>query len=113
MKVKSDFHIVSANLLLEGDIVYRTAGGGWSRAWRDAAVSHGREAADALLASAAAEPHLVVDAQLAPVFLDAAGQARPATLRERIRALGPTTRTDLGKQADLAPEALPGALEAA
>lgn len=113
MKVKSDFHIVSANLLLEGDVVYRTAAGGWSPEWRDAHVAHGREAADALLAASSEEPHLVVDAALAPVFLDGAGRARPATLRERIRALGPTTRTDLGKQADLAPAALLGVLEAA
>lgn len=113
MPVKSDFHIVSANLLLEGDVVYRTAEGGWSLEWRDAIVAHGKEAAQALLAESSAEPHLVVDAQLAPVTLDAAGRARPATLRERIRALGPTTRVDLGKQAELGADALEGALEAA
>ena len=99
MAVESKKRIVSANLLLEGDVVYRTGAGGWSRDLADAEVAATEAEADTLLTAAEAEPHLVVDAALAPVTLGADGLPRPATLRERIRAAGPTTRPDLGKQA--------------
>lgn len=92
--------IVSANLLLEGDVVYRTHAGGWSSRLSDAAIVSDDAEADALLAAAEAEPHLVVDAALAAVAVDAEGRVAPLAHRERIRALGPSNRPDLGKQAE-------------
>lgn len=94
--------LLSANLLLEGDVVYRTAAGGWSRAIAKAAVAQSEEAAAALLAAAKAEPHLVVDAALAEATVGPEGRVAPVSHRERIRALGPTHRPDLGKQAERA-----------
>lgn len=92
--------VVSANLLLEGDVVYRDAAGAWSLDLAEAAIAETPEAAETLLSAAASEAHLVVDAALIEVVLGADGAPTPATLRERIRAAGPTTRLDLGKQAE-------------
>ena len=97
---ESEQQIVSANLLLEGDVVYRTHAGDWSPRLTDAAIAADAAAAAALLSAAEAEPHLVVDPGLAPVSVDAQGRVLPLEHRERIRALGPTNRPDLGKQAD-------------
>ena len=92
--------IVSANLLLEGDVVYRTHAGEWSLRLGDAAVALTEPEAQVLLAGAQAEPHLVVDAGLVDVRINDRGDVVPLAHRERIKALGPTNRPDLGKQAD-------------
>ncbi|MEM9724642.1 MAG: DUF2849 domain-containing protein [Pseudomonadota bacterium] len=104
--------IVSANLLLEGDVVYRTAAGDWSLDLQDATVAETKEAAAALLADIEADAHLVVDAALAAVSVDSDGQITPISMRERIRAAGPTMRLDLGKQAQR-PQRATGATGAA
>jgi len=92
--------ILSANALLEGDVVYHD-GTGWSPHLAAAFVAADEaglirlEAAldDAVAANSVVEPELV------PVTRDAAGLILPSHYRERIRALGPTIRTDLGPQA--------------
>lgn len=92
--------ILSANALLDGDVVYRTADG-WSRRLGEAEVAND-EAALARLETALAEAlagREVVGPELAPVVLDDAGRIVPSHYRERIRALGPTVRPDLGPQA--------------
>jgi|AACY02.3.fsa_nt_gi Protein of unknown function (DUF2849). len=95
------FHprIVSANDLLDGDVVYLDAAGGWTRALAEAAVARDAEAAEALLACAAAQQSRVVGPALADVALEPGGP-RPLHFREAFRARGPSHRPDLGRQAE-------------
>jgi hypothetical protein len=91
--------IVSANHLLEGDVVYLTAEGGWTRELSAAAVARDAEAAAALLALAAPQQSVVVDPYLADVALDGP-VPRPLHYREVFRTRGPSNRPDLGRQAE-------------
>ena len=93
--------IATANDLHDGEVVYLTAGGDWSRAFEDAVVAPDQAAATALLAAAerAVEDLVVLDPYLMPVTQGPDGALGPTSQRERIRAVGPTTRRDLGKQA--------------
>lgn len=93
--------IMSANALLDGAVVYHAPGGAWSPHLADALVARtGEEAAALEAARAAAEASgEVVEPEILPVETDAAGNIVPSHYRERIRALGPTVRTDLGPQA--------------
>jgi hypothetical protein len=91
--------ILIANDLVAGDVVFRTADG-WSLDHRRALIAGNAEAADALEAEGLAEmaSNKVVDAYLVDVVLDETGPL-PRHYRERLRTLGPSVRTDLGKQA--------------
>ena len=92
--------VVTANRLIDGDVVYLTAAGDWS-AWLDeSGPAETPEDETALLERAArsVEDRLVVDPYLIPVARDD-GRLRPLSQREIIRAAGPSVRTDLGKQA--------------
>lgn len=93
--------IMSANALLGGEVVYYAAGGAWSEHLADALVARSEDEAAALEAArAAAEASgAVVEPEIVPVGTDAAGRLVPSHYREKIRALGPTVRTDLGPQA--------------
>jgi hypothetical protein len=91
-KLKDQAHIVTANHLTSGDVVYLTIRNDWSRDIAAAFVAPNAEAAAAWLAEAEAQaarnivvaPYLVpVDASLTPPW--------PIQFRERIRAAGPTT----------------------
>ena len=95
--------IVTANRLGDGLVIYLGRDGAWSEGIEDAAVAHGKDDAAALLARAEAPDQAtrVVGPYLMDV-IDAVGPPRPASNREVIRALGPTVRTDLGRQADAA-----------
>ncbi|MEM9250542.1 MAG: DUF2849 domain-containing protein [Pseudomonadota bacterium] len=95
--------IVSANDLLDGDVVYFEGDGDageWTRHLARATVADTPEAADALLARAAAQPHRVVGPALAEVERTESGP-RPLHYREVTRATGPTTRPDLGRISEL------------
>ena len=94
--------IVTANRLRDGLVVYLN-GAGWSERIDDARVARAEEDAAALLARAEGPGQAVrvVDPYLIEVTREEA-VPRPVSRREAIRALGPTVRPDLGKQADLA-----------
>ncbi|MBX2855131.1 MAG: DUF2849 domain-containing protein [Rhodobacteraceae bacterium] len=92
--------VVTANDLFDGDVVYLTAAHGWSREHGDAAVAGNEEAATALLAAATEQPGKIVGPYLADSAIGADGRPAPAHYREAIRTLGPSNRTDLGKQAE-------------
>ena len=82
---------ITANLLGDGRVVFLDPAGGWVRDLAAARfVADGPELDAALAeAAAAAAARLIVE----PYAIDieeAGGIARPARLRERIRALGPT-----------------------
>ncbi len=81
--------ILTGNALMSGDAVYRDAAGGWSVDPAAAVLFDDVATAEAALKAAEAEPHLVVGPYL----------AKPDHYREKIRATGPSFRTDLGKQA--------------
>jgi hypothetical protein len=98
-KRQSDAVILSANALLDGGVLYHD-GVGWTPRLAAARVARGDEIGELEAALAASEAlGDVVDALLLPVSRDAQGRIVPNHYRERIRALGPTVRTDLGPQA--------------
>ncbi len=90
--------IVSANDLLEGDVVYLDIDSEWTRVLREAAVAGTAEAANALVA-AAEQPDKVIGPYLIDVTIDDDGLPFPSHFREKFRDRGPTIRPDLGRQA--------------
>jgi Protein of unknown function (DUF2849) len=93
--------ILLANDLLDGEVVFR-AETGWTRNPAQALVAISAAMADFLQdeATAAMAGNRVVDAYLVAVTLTGQGQPVPTHFRERFKVLGPSIRTDLGKQAD-------------
>lgn len=96
------FHpkLATGNDLLEGDVVYFTATGDWSRRIGDAALAVNAEAADDLLARASAFPDRVVGVYLVEAAVDARGCAAPAHFREVFRTRGPSNYPQHGRQAE-------------
>ena len=92
--------VISANRLGDGIVVYLTADGDWTECLESAQALCGKAQGEAALevAFGAVETCLVVDPYLIDID-DSGGARRPTLGREAIRALGPTVRTDLGKQA--------------
>lgn len=93
--------LVTANRLRDGIAVFLTRSGLWSEIIDDAALALEPQAAAALEARAKDDEKatLITGAYL----IDAErleGHVRAAHIRERMRALGPTVRLDLGKQAE-------------
>ncbi|MBS1168569.1 MAG: hypothetical protein H6R00_4594 [Proteobacteria bacterium] len=87
--------ILTANRLSDGDVVYRTAAGDWV-AEVDAAVLI-EDAAQLAVAVVAAKADVVASKVLdvAPVAVEVTdGRIVPKRLRERIRAFGPTVKSD-------------------
>ncbi|MCI0735981.1 MAG: DUF2849 domain-containing protein [Beijerinckiaceae bacterium] len=105
--------VISANRLTDGIVVYAGHGGTWVERLDQAQILASKEDADAglLLAKEDARRNLVVE----PALVDVAemeGGRRPATLRESIRAQGPTIdflpRThSVAREAELLPEISP------
>lgn len=99
--------IVIANELASGRVVFLAQGASsdgvtWAPLIDDAEVARDEARAQELLALAeadVAERNTVMDAYLIDVAIEAGG-LRPTKYREAIRALGPTVRTDLGKQSE-------------
>lgn len=82
---------ISANRLPDGTVVYLGRGGGWVTRLAEARVFTAKADADAafLLAQEDTRRNLVVEPSLIDVAGDE-GALRPLTLRETIRAHGPT-----------------------
>ena len=99
--------IVIANELGSGRVVFLAKGSAegavtWASLIDDAEVAEDAARADEILALAEGEiaaRNEVMDAYLIDVAVEAGG-LRPTKYREEIRALGPTVRTDLGKQGE-------------
>ncbi len=81
--------IVSANDLLDGDVVYLTPGGSWSRSLQDAAVADDDLAANALLDIANRQPEAVVGPYLVSIS-QSSGSVLPGLVREQLRNDGPS-----------------------
>ena len=90
--------IVTANDLFEGDAVYFTASGEWSRVHGDAVVAFSEDAAEKILASANARQDKVVGPYLAEVAMGENNRPQPAHFREEFRTRGPSNYFH-GKQA--------------
>lgn len=92
---------VTANRLVDGLVVFLAAGERWAESVADSEVARDQAAADALLvvAERAATQRVVVGPYLIEMAETPDGP-EPTSLRERIRASGPTVRTDLGYQAE-------------
>lgn len=93
--------VVTANRLRDGRVVYLDDGGGWSEQLAEARVAHLEEQGAALLARA--ERAVAARQVVEPYLIDVGasdGMLRPIRYRESIRALGPSVRPDLGKQAE-------------
>jgi hypothetical protein len=91
---------ITGSRLNDGLVLYATPGGTWSERFADAEIFTDKPAADAGLkrAEAALADQIMLSAYLFEVALGGDAPA-PASVREQIRARGPTVRLDLGKQA--------------
>lgn len=92
--------VVTANRLVDGDVVYLTEDGHWSEWLRDGCLADNKQAAAALLETA--EKAVAAQIVVEPYAIDVIAEdetVRASRYREQIRASGPTIRTDLGKQA--------------
>ena len=91
--------VVTANALLEGDVVYLTEADGWTRRHHEAELIDDEAHAQLRLIHAASQRNLVVGAYLADARLGTAGP-EPVHFREAFRTRGPSNYSH-GKQADL------------
>jgi hypothetical protein len=91
---------LTANDLIEGDVIYLDRKGTWTRALAEAALAEDDASAAQLEAAGAAavDAQLIVEPYLIDIHLKG-GAVVPVRYREQLRALGPSTRLDLGKQA--------------
>lgn len=93
--------IITANRLADGDVVYRTAAGDWVRDVNAAEVldEPARKAEAEAAAAADVKASKVLD--LATITVEVSeGRVVPKRLRERIRAFGPTVKSDHRPGAD-------------
>ena len=81
--------IVTANALLEGDVVYLSATGDWVRDLQSAEVFESQALADLKLLEAEAQAHEVVGAYLADIAIQD-GRIETTHFREAFRAKGPS-----------------------
>lgn len=91
--------VVTANALLEGDVVYQTADDRWSRHLSDAELIDDEALAKLRLAQAEGQPELVVGAYLADAKPSENGP-QPTHFREEFRRTGPSNYHH-GKQAEV------------
>lgn len=91
--------VLTANRLTDGIAVWY-ADGGWAETIGNADIAHDKAAEDRLeaIGAAAYANNEVVDVNLIDVTV-VDGVVEAVRLREKIRAAGPTIRSDLGKQA--------------
>ena len=88
----SALRAATANRLRDGVVVFRTVTGGWSSRIADAETVSGEAEAARLLSDAERDSANAV--VVGPYLIDVNevdGETRPVSLRERIRAFGPTT----------------------
>lgn len=91
--------VVTANDLLEGDVVYLTADDRWSRLHHEAELIEDEAHAQLRLLHGAAQRNIVVGAYLADAKAGPNGP-EPTHFREAFRTRGPSNYAH-GKQADL------------
>ncbi|MDA8577436.1 DUF2849 domain-containing protein [Rhodobacteraceae bacterium] len=98
MPSKSYSKVITANALLNGDVIYLNAKGGWTRQHSNAKIFHAKKDAQTALNTATAQASHVVGAYLAD-FTDEDAGPKPAHFREVFRTKGPGNYFH-GKQAE-------------
>ncbi len=91
--------LVTANHLLDGDVIYLRADGTWTRRLDEAWSTADPVLADERRAQAGAA-HIAVGCTLTEAARDGDGRLQPVHFREAFRMHGPSNRF-LGKQRDL------------
>ncbi|MCX2724062.1 DUF2849 domain-containing protein [Roseibium salinum] len=92
--------VITANRLLKGDVVWLGESGTWVERITLARIFEGKEAvAEGLAIGAEAESRQEVVGVYEMDVTVEDGVIVPVRLREKIRATGPTTHLNLGKQA--------------
>jgi hypothetical protein len=91
--------VVTANALLEGDVIYLTADDQWSRQLADAEVIEDEAHGDLRLLLGNSQPDAVVGVYLIDVVLED-GIPQPTHFREEFRTRGPSNYNH-GKQAEM------------
>ena len=81
--------IITANALIEGDVIYFTASDTWTREIQDAEVFSDEAIAQVRLIDAMAQANICVGAYLMPVLQSPKGIA-PTHFREDFRTKGPS-----------------------
>lgn len=92
--------IVTANHLLEGDVIYMMASGEWSRKHEDAKLFEDKDEAEIALKIAKGQAHILACAYLADAQIGDSGKPEPVHFREAFRTRGPSNYPDHGKQAE-------------
>ncbi|MEM6408862.1 MAG: DUF2849 domain-containing protein [Pseudomonadota bacterium] len=92
--------VVTANALLEGDVIYLTEDDQWSRSLKEAEVIEDAAHGDLRLLFAQSQPEQIVGAYLADVKIGEDGP-EPTHFREEFRTKGPSNYNH-GKQANAA-----------
>lgn len=84
--------IMTANRLIDGEVVYLSGDGAWVLDLSHACVADSDAAAASLQSRAdqAERDQVIVGAYLAQVAVDDRGRPRPVSMREVIRATGPS-----------------------
>ncbi|PCJ85098.1 MAG: sulfite reductase [Hyphomicrobiales bacterium] len=82
--------IVSANDLMEGDVVYLTTAKTWSRDIDVASIADTPEQAETLLAIGEAQQEIIVGAYLIEIERLENGDLKPLHFREKYRLHGPS-----------------------
>lgn len=82
--------IVSANDLMDGDVVYLTDRNTWSRKISEAAIASDQAAADNLLVQGEARQDLIVGAYLVDIAFGEDELPHPTHFREKFRLNGPS-----------------------
>ncbi len=95
--------VVTANALIEGDVIYLCADDSWTRALPEAEVLQDEAHAQLRLLEAEQRASETVGVYLADVKIGQAGP-EPVHFRESFRSVGPTNYAH-GKQVDLPPRA--------
>ena len=93
--------IVTANHLLEGDVIYMTASGDWSRKHEDAKLYEDKHEAEDALKFAQEQAHMLAGAYLADAQIGKNGKPEPVHFREAFRTRGPSNYPNHGKQAEV------------
>ncbi|MEM9279584.1 MAG: DUF2849 domain-containing protein [Pseudomonadota bacterium] len=93
--------VVTANDLLEGDVIYLMSDGSWTRRHDEAELYEDEALANEALAKAQKQAHRLVGAYLADAQVGENGKPEPTHFREAFRTRGPSNYPDHGKQAEL------------
>ena len=95
------FQAITGNRLADGEVVYYSETGAWETDFAQAVILDGPDAVSASLENAKAEGSEREVVGIYPFEVKQIDTAfAPVSVRETIRAKGPTIRTDLGKQAE-------------